>query len=50
MIRKIGMNAGIIWKYLDSNGGCSSKKLKERLKMNDKDFFWLWDGWLVKRI
>jgi hypothetical protein len=47
MIKKIGMNAGIIWKYLDSNGGCSSEKLKVRLKMNNKEFF-LALGWLAR--
>jgi hypothetical protein len=47
MIKKIGMDAGIIWKYLDSNGGCSTKKLKERLTMNDKEFF-LALGWLAR--
>jgi hypothetical protein len=47
MIRKIGMDAGIIWNYLDSTCGCSTKKLKEQLKMNDKEFF-LALGWLAR--
>ena len=47
MIKKIGMNAVIIWDYLDSKGGCSTIKLKEQLKMIDKEFF-LSLGWLAR--
>lgn len=47
MIKEIGMNAGIIWKYLDSNGGYPIEELKEQLKMENKEFF-LALGWLAR--
>lgn len=47
MIKEIGINAGIIWKYLDSNGGYPTEELKEQLKMENKEFF-LALGWLAR--
>jgi hypothetical protein len=43
----IGTNAGIIWQYLDTNGGCPTNKLIEHLKMNEKEFYMAL-GWLTR--
>jgi hypothetical protein len=44
---EIGVNAGIIWQNLDTNGGCPINDLKKLLKMNDKDFYMAL-GWLSR--
>jgi hypothetical protein len=44
---EIGVNAGIIWQYLDNKGECSIDSLKELLNMNERDFF-LALGWLAR--
>lgn len=45
--KEIEMNADIIRKHLDINGGCSIIALKKRLKMNDKEFHSALD-WLIR--
>ena len=44
---EIGVNAGIIWQYLDSKGECSTDALKKRLEMNDIEFNMAL-GWLAR--
>jgi Winged helix-turn-helix domain (DUF2582) len=44
---EIGVNAGIIWQYLDSKGECSTDALKEQLEMNDAEFNMAL-GWLAR--
>jgi hypothetical protein len=43
----IGTNAGIIWQYLDTKGGCPTKELLKHLKMNEKEFYMAL-GWLTR--
>jgi len=45
--QEIGENAGIIWQYLDTNGGCPTKELNKHLKMNEKEFYMAL-GWLAR--
>ena len=43
----IGLNAGIIWQYLDSKGECSTDALKKKLEMTDDEFNMAL-GWLAR--
>jgi hypothetical protein len=45
--QEIGESAGIIWQYLDTNGGCPTKGLNKHLKMNEKEFY-MAVGWLAR--
>lgn len=44
---EIGMNAGIIWQYLDVQGECSTRELQKLLKLNDKEYYMAM-GWLAR--
>lgn len=43
----IGTNAGLIWQYLDTNGGCPTSELVKNLKMNEKEIHMAL-GWLSR--
>jgi predicted HTH transcriptional regulator len=42
------MKAEIIWHYLDTNGRCSTKELRNQLMMNDEEFLAALDRLLRK--
>lgn len=44
---KIGTNAGIVWKYLDTTGASSLKDVKKSCKLTDKDLYAAL-GWLAR--
>jgi len=44
---EIGVQAGVIWQYLDKNGECPVDDLKKNLHLEEKDFY-LALGWLAR--
>jgi hypothetical protein len=44
---EIGMNAGIVWQYVDLRGECSIKELKDELKIKEANLY-LAIGWLTR--
>lgn len=44
---EIGINAGIIWQYINLNGECSLKVLERELKLNEAKLN-LAIGWLFR--
>jgi hypothetical protein len=46
-IEKFGTSAGKIWNALSDNGALNKKKILEKTKLNDKDFY-IGLGWLAR--
>ncbi len=45
---QIGNLAGIIWRYLESNGAAKANKIKKEIAITDKQMFDMAIGWLAR--